>query len=53
MVWGERGRQGPPGKLASNPSITDLSYTSSADMSRRKRCVDMCCYYPQPQASIM
>lgn len=29
---GQRGRRAPQGKFASNPSITDLSYTAGADM---------------------
>lgn len=32
MALGQRGRRAPQGKLASNPSITDLSYTAWAHM---------------------
>lgn len=31
MALGQRGRRAPRGKLESNPSITDLSYTAWVD----------------------
>lgn len=32
MALGQRGRRTPQGKLASNPSITDLLYTAWVNM---------------------
>lgn len=40
MALGQRGRRAPQGKLASNPPITDLSYTAWADMRWEKPYMD-------------
>lgn len=40
MVLGQRGRRAPQGKLASNLSITDLSYRAWADMRWGNLCMD-------------
>lgn len=46
MVLGQRGRRAPQGKLASNPSITDLSYTTWADMRCGNLCMDSAMLLP-------
>lgn len=40
MAFGQRVRETPQGKLASNPSITDLSYTAWPDMRWENLCMD-------------
>ncbi len=40
MAFGQRGRGAPQGKLASNLSITDLSYTAPTDMRWGNLCID-------------
>lgn len=40
MVLGQRGRQPPQGKVESNPSITDLSFTAQAETKWGSLCMD-------------
>lgn len=44
MVLGQRGRQPPQGKVESNPSITDLSFTAQAETNGEASVWIVCCY---------